>query len=97
MMTYLMADFPNVTILGFTGSNSSCQAVTQVGFESGSLSYSAVPDLDENGVPIIDTFADHKSRVPIDHIIPLTEDAVTAIFDRGEDYVLDYALGYEAD
>ena len=95
MMTYLMAEYPNVTIMGFTGSNSSCQAVSQIGLKTGALSYSAVPNLDENSVPIIDTFTDHKSRVPVDHFIPLTEEAVDVIFNKGEDYVLEYAINYK--
>ncbi|MCR4640500.1 MAG: hypothetical protein K5697_00540 [Lachnospiraceae bacterium] len=94
MMTYLMAQYPNVTVMGFTGSNSSCQAVSSIPVSTGSLSYSAVPDLDENSVPIIDTFLDHKSRVPVDHFIPFTEEALGKIFDEGEDYVLDYAINY---
>lgn len=95
MMTYLMSQYPNVTIMGFTGSNSSCQAVSSISVSTGSLSYSAVPDLDENSIPIIDTFTDHKSRVPVDHFVPLTEEAVRRIFDENEDYLLDYAINYQ--
>ena len=94
LMTYLMAQYPNVTIMGFTGSNSSCQAVSNIPLSTWRITYSAVPSLDENGVPTIDTFTDHKSRVPVDHFIPLTQEAVTAIFDKGEDYVLDHAINY---
>ncbi|MBR3305642.1 MAG: hypothetical protein IKI75_00140 [Lachnospiraceae bacterium] len=94
MMTYLMAEYPNVTIMGFTGSNSSCQAVSQIQLKTGSLSYSAVPNLDEEGELIIDTRTDHVSRVPVDHFIPLTEEAVRIIYDEDGDYVLDYALKF---
>ena len=94
MMTYIMAEYPNVTIMGFTGSNSSCQAVSQIPLKKGELSYSAVPNLDANGDLIIDTRADHVSRVPVDHFIPLTEEAIRGIYDEGGDYVLEYALQY---
>ncbi|MBR5421564.1 MAG: hypothetical protein IK115_10480 [Lachnospiraceae bacterium] len=94
MMTYLMAEYPNVTILGFTGSNSSCQAVTGTYLSAGTLTFSAVPNLDEDSEPIIDTRSDRLRGVPIDHVIPLSEEAVSAIFDRGEDYVLEYAVRY---
>ena len=94
MMTSLMSEYPNVTIMGFTGSNSSCQAVTSYSMRSGGVTFSAVPNLGEDGEAIIDTFTDHKSRVPVDHFIPLTQEAVTAIFDKGEDYVLDHAINY---
>ena len=69
--------------------------MSQIGLKTGALSYSAVPNLDENSVPIIDTFTDHKSRVPVDHFIPLTEEAVDVIFNKGEDYVLEYAINYK--
>ena len=94
MMTSLMSEYPNVTIMGFTGSNSSCQAVTSYSMRSGGVTFSAVPNLGEDGEMIIDTFTDHKRRVPVDHFIPLTQEAVTAIFDKGEDYVLDHAINY---
>ena len=94
MMTYIMAEYPNVTIMGFTGSNSSCQAVSQIPLKTGELSYSAVPNLDADGDLIIDTRTDHVSRVPVDHFIPLTEDAIRVIYDEGEDYVLEYARRY---
>ena len=89
-MTYMMGEYPNVKVVGFTGSNSSCQAVGNVKLEEGSLSFSAVPNLDMDGNVAIDTFTDHVGRVPFDEKILFTEEAITAIFDRGEDYLLDY-------
>lgn len=94
MMTYLMAEYPNVTIMGFTGSNSSCQAVTSYSTASGGISFSAVPNIGEDGELIIDTRTDRVRGVPIDHVIPLTEEAISSIFDNGEDYLLDYAVNY---
>ena len=93
-MTYLMAQYPNVTIMGYTKSNSSCQAVTQVRVGDGEMSYSAVPTLDENGDPFIDSFADRKGRVPIDVVVPVDPDMISSVFDRGEDHLLNTALDY---
>ena len=47
-----------------------------------------------NGEVAIDTYTDHVGRTPFDHEIPFTEEAIEAIFDKGEDYLLDYAVGY---
>ena len=90
-MTYMMGDFPNVTVMGFTRSNSSCQAVTEVGMEAGSVSFSAVPTLLPDGEIAIDTYTDHIGRTPFDERIPMDQEAISAIFDRGEDYILKYA------
>lgn len=89
-MTYIMGDMPNVTVMGFTRSNSSCQAVTGINMEAGQIQFSAVPNLLEDGEIAIDTYTDHVGRTPFDEKIPFTQEAVTAIFDEGEDYLLDY-------
>ena len=90
-MTYMMGDFPNVKIIGFTSSNSSCQAVTQVSMEEGDISFSAVPNLLPDGEIAIDTYTDHVGRTPFDEKIPMTQQAISAIFDKGEDYLMNYA------
>jgi hypothetical protein len=89
-MTYMMGDFPNVKVMGLTRSNSSCQAVTGVKMETGLLMFSAVPNLLPDGEIAIDTYSDHVGRTPFDEKIPFDEKAITAIFDEGEDYLLDY-------
>ena len=91
-MTYMMGEYPNVTVVGFTSSNSSCQAVGSVSLDEGNLTFSAVPNLDNDGNVAIDTFTDHKGRVPFDEYIPFSSEAVTAIFDNGTDYQLDYVI-----
>ena len=91
-MTNQMAEFPNVWIMGFTKSNSSCQAVTEVKLSGGKVSFSAVPNLDENGAVVIDTFADHVGRVPCDEIVPLTEEVIYGMFLEGEDVLLNHAI-----
>ena len=90
-MTYMMGDFPNVEVMGFTRTNSSCQAVTSYRGKEGSISFSAVPNLLPNGEVAIDTYTDHVGRTPFDHEIPFTKEAIEAIFDKGEDYLLNYA------
>lgn len=91
-MTYVMGSLPNVKITGFTRTNSSCQAVTGVDMEMGSISFSAVPTLTPDGEIALDTFADHVSRTPFDEYIPFDENAVDAIFNKGEDYLIDYVV-----
>lgn len=88
----LMGEMENVTIAGITKSNASGQGIGVIDTHNGSLSYSAVPALDEEGNPFIDTGIDHISRVPFDVKIPLDSDVVSVIFDEGKDYVLEYAL-----
>ena len=56
------------------------------------VSFSAVPNLFPDGTIAIDTFADRIGRTPFDERIPIDKEAVTAVFDRGEDYILQYAI-----
>lgn len=93
-MTNLMSEYPNVTIMGFTKSNCSCQAVTGVSLNGASFTFSAVPTVDATGTPMIDAFADHVGRVPIDVVVPFDDKAVNAVFEKGEDYLLEYAVAY---
>ena len=90
-MTYMMGDFPNVTVMGITRSNSSCQAITSVSLGAGEISFSAVPNLLPDGEVAIDTFSDHIGRTPFDEKIPFDQALITAVFDKGEDYILQYA------
>ena len=89
-MTYIMGSLPNVKVMGFTSSNSSCQAVTGAGLEEGEISFSAVPTLFPDGEIAIDTYSDHVGRTPFDEKIPFDQEAINAIFDKGEDYLLNY-------
>lgn len=92
--TQIMSAFDNVTIMGFTRSNSSGQGVQGVRFERGSLSFSAIPALREDGSIFIDTDASRISEVPLDVKIPFDERAVEALFEKGEDYLLTRAMEY---
>lgn len=89
-MTYTMGEYPNVKVMGFTRTNSSCQAVTCESLNNGEIAFSAVPNLDEESEPIIDTRPDRLGRTPFDEYIPMDAEAIKAIFDLGEDYALNY-------
>ncbi|MBQ9140251.1 MAG: peptidase S41 [Lachnospiraceae bacterium] len=92
--TKLAADFPNVTVMGFTHTNCSAQGVNQVSLAEGSLSYSAALLLNADGTVFIDTDSRRETTVPLDVKIPLDEEAVRVLFDEGEDYVLQCAMEY---
>ena len=92
-MTYLMGEYPNVKVMGITKTNSSCQAVTGIAVgDEGYLSFSAVPNIDENGAVVIDTLTDREGRTPFDEYIPFDKDSVISIFDKGEDYQINYIV-----
>ncbi len=93
-LTAIMSGFDNVTVIGFTEPNGSAQGVGSVQLETGVLAYSACLLLDENGDIFIDSGADGESANGVDIIVPFDMQAVTALFDNGEDYVLNYALEY---
>lgn len=92
--TWLGSTYPNVTVMGFTHSNCSGQGVNEVRFDYGSLSYSCVLLVQKDGTIFLDTDENRQATVPLDVQIPFDEKAVKAIFDDGEDYVLDYAVNY---
>ena len=86
----MMKGYPNVTVVGFTCSNSSGQAVRALEIsDKEQLSYSAVPAMNEDGSVYVDAGADRESAVGIDVIVPMDEKAVKALFDEGKDYILD--------
>ena len=91
-MTYVMGDFPNVKVMGTTRSNSSCQTVKVVELSSSSISFSAVPNLLPSGEVAIDTYTDHVGRTPFDEKIPMTTELISGIFDKGDDYILQYVV-----
>lgn len=90
----MMCDFDNVTVMGFTKSNGSAQAVNGVTLESGYLSFSAIPTLDADGNIFIDSDTSREIGVNVDIKIAFDEAAVKSLFDDGEDYVLQQALNY---
>jgi carboxyl-terminal processing protease len=93
-MTKVMSEFDNVTVIGFTEPNGSAQGISCVSLESGMLSFSSNVLLDENGDIFIDSGVDRQSGDDIDIKIPFAEAAVKALFDDGEDYVMEWTLDY---
>lgn len=92
--TMAASAYPNVTVMGFTHSNGSCQGVNSVGFDYGILSYSGALLLNEDGSVFVDTDQSRKAVVPLDVKIPFDLQAVSSLFDEGEDYVLEKAMKY---
>lgn len=92
--TKIMQGMTGITVMGFTESNGSAQGVGMVELESGMLSISAQLLLDRNGDVFVDSGVDRESGDDVDIIIPFDEEAVRALFDKGEDYVLQKALEY---
>ena len=94
MFTYVMSGLPNVTIMGITPSNCSCQGIRGAEFEKGYLSFSAVPNLTKEGEIFVDTDAGGVATISLDERILVDEEFIDAVFNRGEDYVLNQALEY---
>ncbi len=92
--TMAASEYPNVTVMGFTHSNGSCQGVNSVNFEYGMLSYSGALLLNEDGSVFVDTDYSRQAVVPLDVKIPFDLQAVSSLFDEGEDYVLEKAMEY---
>ena len=92
--TALMSKLDNVTIMGFTSTNCSGQAIRGVTLTNGALSFSSVPTLNQDGSIFIDTDTDRVATTPLDIKIPFDEVAVCELFDKDKDYILDYALDY---
>lgn len=91
--TCLLDKCPNATIMGFTSTNSSGQAVNGINIsEKEQFSYSAVPTIDADGGVFVDAGADRLRKVGIDQIIDFDEQAVKALFDEDKDYILERAL-----
>ncbi|MGN1120540.1 MAG: S41 family peptidase, partial [Oscillospiraceae bacterium] len=90
----IMRGLENVTVMGFTETNGSAQGVGQLPLERGTLSFSGSLVLNADGTPFVDTGADRESGNDIDIRVPLDSQAVTAIFDKGEDYLLSKAVEF---
>ena len=90
--TMAASAYPNVTVMGFTHSNGSCQGVNSVNFDYGMLTYSGALLLNEDGSVFVDTDHSRKAVVPLDVKIPFDLQAVSVLFDEGEDYVLEKAM-----
>ncbi len=93
-LTMIMNEFDNITIMGFTETNGSAQGIGGIELESGSFAFSNALLLDENGDVFVDSDISRENGNDIDIKIPFDENAVKALFDNEEDYILNQALKY---
>lgn len=91
-MTMLMMQLPNATVMGFTEPFGVCQAISGFSVDSGSISLSSCVILDEDGSIYVDAGPDGQAATDLDIRIPFDEEAIAAIYDRGEDYLMDKAV-----
>ncbi|MBP1546129.1 MAG: peptidase S41 [Oscillospiraceae bacterium] len=91
-LTYVMQGMENVTVVGFTEPNGSSQGIGGIKLENGQFIFSNALLLDENGDVLIDSGADYESGNDIDIRVPLDEEAIEALFVKGEDYLMQKAL-----
>ena len=90
----VLSDFPDITVMGFTKTNGSGQGIGGLELESGMLQFSSSLLLDKNGGVFIDSGASFVSGNEIEVKVPFDKAAVEALFDRGEDYLLNEAVEY---
>ena len=87
-LAYIMRQFDNVTVAGFTESNGSAQGVGRVSLSCGGLSISGSLLLDENGDVLIDGGTDRQSGNKLELTVPFDKQAIKSLFDDGEDYII---------
>lgn len=97
VLTHLLSQCPNVTVMGITSSSNSAQTVGGCCYLSGDMFeiyYPIINSLDENN-EVLEVTADRQARVGFDIRIPVDYDAAMLIFsDSEKDYELDYAVDY---
>lgn len=95
-LTKVMTDFDNTTVIGFTEPAGSAQGVTGIYLASGRLSYSGSLMLNRDGSIFIDSGTDFQSGDDIQIKVPFDGQALNALFNNGEDYLMYYSLEYLA-
>lgn len=97
VLTHLLSQCPNVTVMGITSSSNSVQTVGGCCYLSDDMFevyYPIINSLDENN-EILEVTADRHARVGFDLRIPVNHDAAMMIFsDSEDDYEIDYAVDY---
>jgi len=96
LFVYFMGKLPNVTIMGMTKSVGSAMGVNGYHLERFILYFPMILMLDENAEVLIDSDTSGISNMPLDVKIPLDDKAFQAIFEKHEDYVINYAVEYLA-
>ena len=97
VLAYHLSQYPNVTMMGLTTTWGSGQAMGGECLMSGghiAVRYPVIATLDSDCNVLIDAGADRVTSIPLDVKIPLDYAAVTAMYERGEDYELAYAVDY---
>lgn len=97
VLTHLLSQCPNVTVMGITSSSNSVQTVGGCCYLSDDMFevyYPIINSLDENN-EILEVTADRQAKVGFDLRIPVDYDAAMMIFgDSEKDYEIDYAVDY---
>lgn len=93
-LAYGMRKLENVTVMGLTKSCGSAQALHGILLESGELMFSENILLDEEGEIWIDSDVSRITKTGLDVKIPMTAEAVEALFEQNRDYELEYAVEY---
>jgi len=91
---YYLGQLDNVTLMGFTKSNGSAQAISQMEFDRISICFPILMLLDPDGNILIDSAADRVINLELDVYVPMDDQAFEAIFINNEDYLLSYAMDY---
>lgn len=94
LFIHTMKKLPNVTTMGFTNSCGCAMGVFGISMKNFSLSYPTCLNVDENGEIIIDADKSGDMKMPVDVRIPMTKDAIKALYTDKTDYVTEYALDY---
>ncbi|MCR4940898.1 MAG: S41 family peptidase [Treponemataceae bacterium] len=98
-----MGNCPNVTVMGMTTSNCSCQTTGGQSYLSEGICHVCYPVnwmFDQDGNRFIDTDASRECTLPLDVKIPLTKEGALIMLDKNEntaDYQLYYVIEYLKD
>ena len=99
----VLSQCPNVTVMGLTPSNCSCQETGGISYLSNSICNVYYPvnwlyELDDN-VRYIDTDQTRECTLPLDVKIPFTYELARSLYDNFEtrDIILEYAVDYLAE
>ena len=93
-LVHVMSQMDNVTVMGFTKPNGSGQGVTGIELEKYYIYMSGAMMLDEDGTPFVDSGKDGISGNSLDIRVPFDEEALDAVFNKDEDYLLAKAVEF---
>ena len=97
VLAHHLSECNNVTMMGITTTWGSAQNMGGECILGGGhieVRYPVIATLDANGEIFLDAGPDRISSISLDVQIPLDSDAITAIYENGEDYELGYAVDY---